>query len=87
MQIVSKPDTVSFYDQAWNTCTIRYGDMKKQLAEDMITYLTPIREKINELIRDEAYLGRIVKRGGEAARESAQKTVSEVRKIMGINYF
>lgn len=87
MQIVSTPDTVSFYDQAWNTCTIRYGDMKKQLAEDMITYLTPIREKINELIRDEAYLGRIVKRGGEAARESAQKTVSEVRKIMGINYF
>jgi len=87
MKIVSTPETLSFYDTAYNSCNIRYGDMKQQLAEDMITYLTPIRTRLNELIKDEAYLKRVVHKGGEAARESAEKTISEVRKIMGINYF
>ena len=87
MKIVSTPDTLSVYETAYNNCNIRYGDMKKQLAEDMITYLTPIRTKLNELMKDEAYLKRVVQRGGEEARESAEKTISEVRKIMGINYF
>ena len=87
MRIVSKPETIAYFEDTWNNCTIRYGDMKKQLADDMILYLTPIRERINNLIRDDTYLGKVIKYGGEAARESAQKTVSEVRKIMGINYF
>ena len=87
MQIVSAEDVVSHYKNAWDTCTIRYGDMKKQLAEDMVNYLSPFREKINALMQDTDYLGKIVRRGGEQARESAEKTVSEVRKIMGINYF
>lgn len=87
MNIVSTPDTVQFFDNAYNNCNIRYGDMKKQLAEDMIQYLTPIRTRINELIQDEAYLSKVVSKGGEEARESAQKTIDEVRKIMGIRYF
>jgi len=87
MNIVSTPDTVQFFDNAYNNCNIRYGDMKKQLAEDMIQYLTPIRTRINELIQDDAYLSKVVSKGGEEARESAQKTIDEVRKIMGIRYF
>lgn len=87
MNIVSTPDTVQFFDNAYNNCNIRYGDMKKQLAEDMIQYLSPIRTRINELIQDEAYLSKVVSKGGEEARESAQKTIDEVRKIMGIRYF
>ncbi len=87
MRIASKEDTVAFFEDAYNNCNIRYGDMKKQLAEDMIQYLTPIRETIDNLLADTTYLGKVAKRGGEAARESAEKTVSEVRKIMGIHYF
>jgi len=37
MEVVSTPDTVSFFDEAYNNCTVRYGDMKKQLAEDIIS--------------------------------------------------
>ncbi|MEZ5013361.1 MAG: hypothetical protein R2794_03655 [Chitinophagales bacterium] len=61
--------------------------MKKQLAEDMDAYIGPIRTRINDLLQNEAYLGKVVREGGEKARESARKTMSEVRKIMGINYF
>lgn len=83
MNIVSTPDTVQFFDNAYNNCNIRYGDMKKQLAEDMIQYLTPIRTRINELIQDEAYLSKVVSKGGEEARESAQKTIDEFTKNNG----
>ena len=87
MKIVSTDDTLNHFENTYNNCTIRYGDMKKQLAEDMIKYISPIREKINTLLKDEAYLASVVKRGGEEAKENAEKTINEVRKIMGINYF
>ena len=54
----------------YNACTIRYGDLKKQLAEDIIRFNTPIRERILEIYNDEAYLRKTVAMGAERARES-----------------
>jgi tryptophanyl-tRNA synthetase len=84
MALVSKAETVQFFDGQYNNCTIRYGDMKKQLAEDMVRFLTPIRERIKELSADEAYLDKVLREGGEKARISAGKTMSEVREIIGL---
>jgi tryptophanyl-tRNA synthetase len=81
---VSTPETVKFFDDSYNNCTIRYGDMKKQLAEDMVNYLTPVRERIKELSADQAYLDQVLAEGGEKARASAAKTVREVREIIGL---
>ena len=67
----------------YNTCQIRYGDMKKQLAEDMILFTAPFREKIKEISADEAYVSRAARIGKEKAQESASKTVSEIREIIG----
>lgn len=86
MNVVSAKDTVQFFDDAYNNCTIRYGDMKKQLAEDMITFLNPIREKIEAIENDDAYLTKVMKMGKEKAHASSSKTVKEVREIIGINY-
>jgi len=83
MSVVSKPETLEFFENAYNTCQIRYGDMKKQLAEDMILFTTPFRERINELIADEKGLDAIAAEGAEKARISAQKTVAEVRETIG----
>ncbi|OFX27536.1 MAG: tryptophan--tRNA ligase [Bacteroidetes bacterium GWA2_31_9] len=83
MQIISKKDTHSFFLEHYNNCTIRYGDMKKQLAEDIINYLEPIRNKITDLSANDEYLQKVLKRGAEKARESAAKTVKEVRNIIG----
>lgn len=38
MSLVSQSDTVQFFEDAYNNCSIRYGDMKKQLAEDIIHF-------------------------------------------------
>jgi len=66
---------------------IRYGDLKKQLAEDIIQFTSPIREKIIEIYNDTDYLRKVVNIGKEKAQESANKTVSEVRKIIGFKNF
>ena len=83
MSVVSSPDTVAFFDDAYNNCNIRYGDMKKQLAEDIIKVTEPIRIRINEILADKTYLSKVASNGAEKARESAAKTVREVRKIIG----
>ena len=88
MKVVSTPEVVAYYDNLWNTGETRwYGNMKKQLAEDIIKVTTPIREKINDIRNNDAYLCKVTKEGAEKARESAQKTLREVREIMGFKSF
>lgn len=87
MQLVSASDTHNTFLEAYNSCSIRYGDMKKQLAEDMVTFVKPIRERAAELQKDEDALRKILKAGAEKARESASKTISMARKAIGINYY
>ena len=84
MKAVSDPDTIQFFKERYADCSIRYGDLKKQLAEDIIRTVAPIRERIKEIYADEAYLSRVVAEGAEKARASAAATVAEVRRIMGI---
>ena len=87
MEAVSSPDTIAYFREKYATCEIRYGDLKKQLAEDIIKVVAPIRERIEAIRNDESYLRRVVRDGAEKARESADRTVSEVRRIMGIRPF
>ena len=62
---------------------IRYGDMKKQMAADANKLLAPIREKIIAYSSDDALLDKIMRRGAEAAAARAEKTIEEVREIIG----
>jgi tryptophanyl-tRNA synthetase len=87
MRVMSKPETVDHFLNEYNACTVRYGDMKKQLAEDIVNFTEPIRERIQELAADEKYLSKVVKMGAEKAHESAGKTISEVREIIGFKKF
>lgn len=87
MKVVSREDTLKQFTEAHASCTIRYGDFKKQLAEDMITFLNPIRERIEAIRSDEPLLGRIAKQGAEKARESAAKTLNEARQAIGFRKF
>lgn len=87
MSVVSEPDTLAHFKAAYSDCSIRYGDLKKQLAEDIIRFTDPIREKIKSISSDEAYLRKVVAMGKEKAHESAAKTVREVREIIGFRSF
>lgn len=87
MSLVSTPETIDSYKDAYNNCNIRYGDMKKQLAEDMAAFIRPIREKVIDMQHDEVQVRKILRAGAEKARESAAKTIAEARKLIGINYY
>jgi len=87
MSVVSSKETYDYFDEMYNTCQIRYGDMKKQLAVDMIQFTEPFREKIKELLSDEAYVSKVARMGKEKAQESAAKTIREVREIIGFKSF
>ena len=87
MKLVSTDEVVAKYEAAFNNCTIRYGDMKKQLAEDMVSFIAPIRKRVNEILDDETYLKNVMKAGAEKAVASAEATMQVVRNSMGLDYF
>ena len=87
MELTSAPEIVQSYRDAYADCSIRYGDLKKQLAEDILKVTTPIRERYNDIRNDDAFISRVVRQGAERARERASKTLAEVREVMGIRKF
>ncbi|MBI3717129.1 MAG: tryptophan--tRNA ligase [Sphingobacteriales bacterium] len=87
MKLVSAPDVIEKYENDYNNCVIRYGDMKKQLGEDMVKFISPIREKVNSILADEKYLQGVMEKGAEKARKSARATIEMVRQAMGLNYY
>ena len=87
MDLVSGKDVADHYRQAYADCSIRYGDMKKQLAEDILKVTLPIRQRILDIRDNDEYLSKVARQGAEQAREYAAKTLREVREIMGIKKF
>ena len=87
MDLVSEPDVCAHFRQAYADCSIRYGDLKKQLAEDILKVTLPIRERILDIRQNDEYLSKVVRQGAERARETASKTLADVREIMGIKRF
>jgi tryptophanyl-tRNA synthetase len=87
MKLVSSEEVVNKFEEDYNKCSIRYGDMKKQLAEDMVKFVSPIREKVEGILADEAYLKQVMETGAEKARKSAEATMEVVRESMGLKYF
>ncbi len=87
LKLVSTPDTVDYFTEKWNDCSIRYGDLKKALAADICKVTLPIKERIDDIYNDSAYLARVVAEGRDKARASAAATLAEVRKAVGFKSF
>ena len=87
MRLVSAPDTVAFFEEKWNDCSIRYGDMKKQHAADNCATVAPIRERIDAIYNDTDYLHRVTALGCEKARASASATLKLAREAVGFKPF
>ena len=83
LEIVSTKDTYDYFNEKYNNCEIRYGDMKKQLAVDINAFCAPIRERILDIAANTEYMEKVAREGAAKARESAAKTLNEVRQIIG----
>jgi tryptophanyl-tRNA synthetase len=78
---------IAKFEGDYNNCNIRYGDLKKQLGEDMVKFIAPIREKINTILPDKNYLKQVMEQGAEKANKSATTTMQIVRESMGLKYY
>lgn len=87
MELVSQPDTLEKFKLDYNNCTIRYGDMKKQLAEDMVQFIGPVREKAAEIQHNLPYLKAVMEEGAQKASDSAARTLNLVKEVMGLKYY
>jgi tryptophanyl-tRNA synthetase len=86
MYLVSAKSTIEKFESDFNSCNIRYGEMKKQLAEDMVNFIAPIRERAESIRNNEQYLKIIMAQGAAKARKSANATMELVRGAMGLDY-
>ena len=84
MRAVSAEETVTFFEEEYSKCSIRYGDMKKQLAEDIVALTAPIRERIEENLANPERLSRIAALGAEKARRRAKETLQLAKDAIGI---
>jgi len=87
MQLVCAPEVITKFEADYNNCNIRYGDLKKQLAEDMVQFISPIREKINHILPDKKYLREVMELGAAKANKSANATMKLVREAIGLKYY
>jgi tryptophanyl-tRNA synthetase len=63
-----------------------YGDFKTGVAEVVVDYLNPVRERANELLKDEAHLKKLLKVGAEKAEAVASKTLNDAYEALGLIY-
>jgi tryptophanyl-tRNA synthetase len=87
MKLVSREEVIRKFEEDYNNASIQYGKMKDQLADDMILYIRPIREKVNTILNNENYLKEVMEKGAEKARKSARATMDVVRQAMGLVYY
>ena len=60
-----------------------YGDFKGDLADLVVEFVTPFRDRTRELLDDRAELDAVLARGAERAREVASRTLTDVYDRVG----
>jgi tryptophanyl-tRNA synthetase len=63
---------------------MRYGDLKKQVAEMVVSQLEPFQKRYQEIISDPGYVAHVLHEGAESVSPIANATVELVKKRMGL---
>jgi tryptophanyl-tRNA synthetase len=63
---------------------MRYGDLKKQVAEAVIEALEPIQKRYQEIMSERGFVAQVLASGAERVRPIAQDTVNKVKQAMGL---
>ena len=63
---------------------MRYGDLKKQVAEMVISHLEPFQKRYRDITSDPGYVARVLREGAERVAPIANSTVELVKSRMGL---
>jgi tryptophanyl-tRNA synthetase len=80
----SPAGTVQRFQEDYERGAIRYSELKKTLADDMVTALESIREAREKLLSQPEVVYEVLRRGAEKARGIARETIQEVKEKMGL---
>lgn len=78
---------ITKYKEAYRKGQVGDVEVKKYLAEILNKFLDPIRRRRTQYEKNPELVEKILREGTEKARKEAQKTLTEVKAAMGINYF
>ncbi len=84
LRLVASADELADWERRYRQGGVGYGQAKKRLAELMIEYFRPFREKRAELERDVGRIKQILEAGAERARAIARKTLARARQAVGL---
>ncbi len=72
------------YEEQYTSSGIRYKELKEELSQAIYKDLQPLQKKRAEIVKNQAYVDKVIKEGAEKARTIAKKTVNEVKMKMGL---
>ncbi len=84
LKYFATPQLYKQYSEAEKDGSIRYGDLKTDLANAISAYFEEFRIRRNQLLSNHDEIADVLNRGAEKARSIAQKTMEEVRRKVGI---
>lgn len=84
LKLVAGSDELAQWDQKYRAAGIGYGTVKKRLAELLIEYFRPYRQKRTELANNLDFVEQVLKDGAEKAGFVARQTLSKVRRAVGL---
>jgi tryptophanyl-tRNA synthetase len=87
LRLVALEERIRFYEEQYQAGTIRYGDLKKELAEGMVNFIRPIRERAEGIQHDTSYLKGVMEQGAAKARKRAQETIKLAQAAIGLKYY
>jgi len=84
LKLICSPDELAEWENKYRSGGTGYAEAKKRLAELMIDYFKPFRQKRTELEDDIDYVKEVLAKGAERARAVAAETLAEARKAVGL---
>ena len=84
MKLVADADELAEWEAKYRNGGMGYGEAKKRLAELVIEYFKPFREKRAELENNVDHVKQVLDEGAQRARPIARQTLEKVRKAVGL---
>jgi tryptophanyl-tRNA synthetase len=84
LKLVACPEELAEWEKRYRSGGMGYGEAKKRLAELMIEYFAPFRQKRTELENDISYVKKVLAEGAERAKAVAVKVLEQAREAVGL---
>ena len=85
-KLVASPEELAEWERRYRNGGMGYGEAKKRLAELMIEYFRPYRQKRAELEKNPDRVRQVLRKGAERARVVAARPWHEVRQAVGLGH-